>query len=331
MDAFGDGNYLLLENSDRVPCDFQLVSRQMRLHQVNDNMTINVAVSGGVWDKPYVARDGVDIVMDRTKNRPLHCTNCKRAWFVQGLSFAYDRTPGSDYDLRRLCQPSNLIPQSAPEKFALLAANRVAKRDYHFTDVLFRVAVFRELERHVNGTEGTAFLKDLGKPPTAHCGGRDALDSMTQCKRDYRFTLDMENSQVDGYITEKIFTGLMANAVPVYFGALDIGEIINPKRFVHCKVDPEKIEKVRKGVPLKGRPALESLGKFEEQFRDEITDCVKQIQDMDAAAYLNHQVFTDYPRMCSRSGPLTWTVGTEILGAIPDKRVTHFGMKLSLP
>lgn len=62
----------------------------------------------------------------------------------------------------------------------------------------------------------------------------------------YRFILVMENTRMDGYITEKILDAYMARAVPVYYGTKDVFRIFNPDSFIYYDIEhPE--------------PAIESL------------------------------------------------------------------------
>jgi hypothetical protein len=59
------------------------------------------------------------------------------------------------------------------------------------------------------------------------------VESKTAVYPGYRFGLCYENmSNVDGYITEKIFDCLRAGCVPVYWGAPDIADRVDPASFV---------------------------------------------------------------------------------------------------
>jgi|TARA_B110000003_G_scaffold64127_1_gene64763 hypothetical protein len=48
----------------------------------------------------------------------------------------------------------------------------------------------------------------------------------------YRFALVMENTQVDGYITEKIANAMIAGAIPIYYGTLEVFNVFNKRRFI---------------------------------------------------------------------------------------------------
>lgn len=49
----------------------------------------------------------------------------------------------------------------------------------------------------------------------------------------FKFTLALENSRVNGYITEKITDAFTANTIPIYFGADDIKQEFDPKSFIN--------------------------------------------------------------------------------------------------
>lgn len=48
----------------------------------------------------------------------------------------------------------------------------------------------------------------------------------------YKFIVVMENTHQEGYITEKIFNVFQAGAIPIYDGAPDINNFINPESFL---------------------------------------------------------------------------------------------------
>ena len=67
-----------------------------------------------------------------------------------------------------------------------------------------------------------------------------------RCYRPYKFVIAMENESSPGYVSEKIVTAAMADAVPIYFGAPDIFEYVNRRRVIHCDVPMEKLKQLRR-------------------------------------------------------------------------------------
>lgn len=51
----------------------------------------------------------------------------------------------------------------------------------------------------------------------------------------YDFSLCLENTIMEGYITEKIFDCLYAGTIPLYLGAPDISTSIPPEAFIDCR------------------------------------------------------------------------------------------------
>jgi len=51
----------------------------------------------------------------------------------------------------------------------------------------------------------------------------------------YKFTLVIENSDINGYISEKIFDAVLSHSVPMYLGAPNIIEYIPVESFVNVK------------------------------------------------------------------------------------------------
>ena len=65
----------------------------------------------------------------------------------------------------------------------------------------------------------------------------------------YKFSIAMENSNGDGYISEKIIDSFLAGTIPIYYGDYLIDEFINPKSFILIKGENDiekKIEYIKK-------------------------------------------------------------------------------------
>lgn len=57
------------------------------------------------------------------------------------------------------------------------------------------------------------------------------VDKIATLRR-YRFAVCFENSRWRGYVTEKLFDCLRAGTIPIYWGAPDIKEIVDPEAFI---------------------------------------------------------------------------------------------------
>lgn len=65
--------------------------------------------------------------------------------------------------------------------------------------------------------------------------------------KDYKFTIAFENSNTDGYTTEKLSDALFAHSIPIYFGNPKVGLEYNKKAFIHVN-DYDTLEDVVKKV-----------------------------------------------------------------------------------
>lgn len=58
-------------------------------------------------------------------------------------------------------------------------------------------------------------------------------DLAVQKYKPYKFVICCENSRHPGYVTEKIVSAMLANAIPIYLGAPDIADHFNPNAFIN--------------------------------------------------------------------------------------------------
>ena len=101
----------------------------------------------------------------------------------------------------------------------------------------------------------------------------------------------MENTRVAGYVSEKLFMGALAGGIPIYFGANDVANYVNPKSFIYCDVSKEVMEEMRSYYPRGKRPRLflfptqptddELLSFADRHLRPQLEPCVKRVIDLD--------------------------------------------------
>ena len=91
------------------------------------------------------------------------------------------------------------------------------------------------------------FIKQLNKYKKVDMGGRfdnnvGPIKNKIKFLQKYKFSIAMENSEGDGYISEKIFDSFISGTIPIYYGDYMIDEYINPKSFIliRGKMDIEK-------------------------------------------------------------------------------------------
>ena len=60
----------------------------------------------------------------------------------------------------------------------------------------------------------------------------------------YKFSIAMENSEGDGYISEKIIDSFISGTIPIYYGDYMIDEYINPKSYILIRGEKDILEKI---------------------------------------------------------------------------------------
>ena len=60
---------------------------------------------------------------------------------------------------------------------------------------------------------------------------------------EYKFSFEMENSEADGYSSEKILDSLWTGTILIYYGDYMIDEYINPKTYILIRGGYEVEEK----------------------------------------------------------------------------------------
>jgi hypothetical protein len=129
-------------------------------------------------------------------------------------------------------QPSGVqMPQGAPFGQRKLLVNFSGNKTSPHPLELYsrRVEVIRYMEAHRPGDfdhYGFGWGKDFPS-------WRGSVPSKLEVYPDYRFGLCYENMHsVRGYVTEKIFDCLRAGVVPIYWGAPDIADVVDPSAFI---------------------------------------------------------------------------------------------------
>ena len=88
---------------------------------------------------------------------------------------------------------------------------------------------------------------DMGGKYKNNVGGR--VKDKIKFLLDYKFSIAMEKTNGDGYISEKIIDSFIAGTIPIYYGSYMIEEYINPKAYILIngpKDMHEKIEYIKK-------------------------------------------------------------------------------------
>lgn len=121
----------------------------------------------------------------------------------------------------------------AKKKFCLFTTNRITrnKEKQKIRDMLKSIGHCDELDTY--------------KPIVGNqsCYNSTVFINLMQ---QYKFIFVMENSVLDGYVTEKIFNPFFARAIPIYNGSPKIMDYINPESFFWVKNPMMDLDEVKK-------------------------------------------------------------------------------------
>jgi hypothetical protein len=87
-----------------------------------------------------------------------------------------------------------------------------------------RTRIFELLSQYKQVNSGGKWRNNVGGPVK----DKQAFQSR------HKFVIAFENSSSTGYITEKFAHAAQANAIPIYWGDPNIGQLFNPKAFINC-------------------------------------------------------------------------------------------------
>jgi hypothetical protein len=127
-----------------------------------------------------------------------------------------------------------LIKSSIKKKFAaaVISNNRTGSTDF------FRLEFINELNKYKKVDLGGTYNNNVGK-----------IKDKIKFLRNYKFSIAMENSEGDGYLTEKIIDSFESGTIPIYYGDYMVEEYINPKAYIlirNKKDLKKKIEYIKK-------------------------------------------------------------------------------------
>jgi len=86
-----------------------------------------------------------------------------------------------------------------------------------------RTDFFEKLSRYKRVDSGGRFMNNVGGPCADKC----------EFQSKYKFSIAFENSESNGYTTEKIIDAFKAGTIPIYWGNPRVSEEINPGSFIN--------------------------------------------------------------------------------------------------
>jgi hypothetical protein len=102
---------------------------------------------------------------------------------------------------------------------------------------------------------------------------------------DYKFSIAMENSEGQGYVSEKILDSFYAGTIPIYYGGYMIDEFINPKSYILIKNENDMLQKIKYIKKIDNDEILYKSILREKLF---INDNLVRISEVEKAEFFNH-------------------------------------------
>lgn len=81
-------------------------------------------------------------------------------------------------------------------------------------------------------------------------GGSSFIEDAVATMRGYQVCMAFENSNLEGYVTEKLPAAFFAGCVPIYWGHQSVFQIFNKDAFIYAGNDPKDLPTIRRAVAL---------------------------------------------------------------------------------
>lgn len=138
----------------------------------------------------------------------------------------------------------------------------------------FRINFINELSKYKN--------VDMGGKYKNNVGGK--IKNKINFLSDYKFSIAMENSEGQGYVSEKILDSFLAGTIPIYYGGYTIDEFINPKSFILIKNENDMQKKIEYIKKIDNDEILYKSMLNEKLFNDNLAN----ISSIEKAEFFNH-------------------------------------------
>ena len=102
----------------------------------------------------------------------------------------------------------------------------------YWTDY-FRLEFIEELNKYKPVDMGGKYKNNVGK-----------VKNKIKFLSSYKFSIAMENTEGNGYLSEKIFHSFISGTIPIYYGDYMVDEYINPKSLILVKNEKNIQEKI---------------------------------------------------------------------------------------
>ncbi len=171
----------------------------------------------------------------------------------------------------------------AKRKFCCMV---VSNKDY--ADPV-RKEIFESVCRYKTVDSGGRYLNNINMP--------EGVEDKYEFQRQYKFSLALENSSHEGYITEKLLQGFSAKTVPIYWGDPEKESIFNSKAYLYANDYQDQEDLIRQ---------IRLLDNDEHQYLNMLKEPAIDISRLNATkesfkVWLYHIFDQDLENACRRS------------------------------
>lgn len=158
--------------------------------------------------------------------------DCKHVHSMAARSFMYyPFYVLSFFERSSLVSGQNLVkPQNYDASNQLARKSKFCAFMYSY-DVDFRVQLFDDICSYKR-VDALGKSRSSTNQISTDRKSKNFMDSAVNKYRPYKFVICCENKRQPGYVTEKIINAMLADCIPIYFGASDISSHFNPKSFI---------------------------------------------------------------------------------------------------
>lgn len=241
----------------------------------------NVAFSGEIWD-----HGDCRFSMQFTTSKTSRFHGCPTVFWPSGPRSMLRRRVDN---VHSLVVPPDFDATATREKKYLFAAMIVKSC---FSEKYSNEAMLRVIFFHLLSEYKPVYALGNCKPNAPHqpvvtnatypmrWGGD--LDGPSSMYVPFKFAITFENRQHPGYFTEKALNAILGHAVPIYWGAPDLQDMINPEALVVCNVDPALRATFNAKPRAHDAVGADRLAKEGvELFREALTPCVEEVKRLD--------------------------------------------------
>lgn len=189
-----------------------------------------ICISGEPWNIPNKIH--YDLIIDTKRNTELLPIGCQFIYWPLYVNSLYERRNNTKDDLLMPNQ-NTCKTKIGKTKFCAFLYNACHPHRELFFDKLNSYKKVDPLGKCRSNINEENVCQNLDTDRWVYTNTETYNDLAVSKYLPYKFVIAMENTDVEGYITEKILNPIFAGSIPIYWGTSEITKHFNPKRFIY--------------------------------------------------------------------------------------------------